>query len=154
MTLKRTIEFGKVDYNNSGRKNCMVDLEIELRETTNGPELAICGNIWNPRHTDIYCGGQCLDEIAKYKKANPLFKELYQYWRNYHLNGMHAGTVEQEQALKEANIIGYDEACEYLKSINLYEVEYNGKPYKYGHGWIYQALPEDVLERITKIITT
>lgn len=154
MTIKRIIKFGKVDYTNSGKKNCMVDLEVELRDTTKGPELSIRGDIWNPSHTDIYCCGQCLDEIAKYKGDNPLFKELYQYWKDYHLNGMHAGTFEQEQALKKAVIVGYDEACEYLKSINLYEVEYNGKPYKYGHGWLYQALPENVLSRITEIIKT
>ena len=152
MMLKRTIEFGKVDYTNSGKKNCMVDLEVELRDTIKGPELSICGDIWNPCHTDSYRCGQCLDEIAKYKGDNPLFKELYQYWKDYHLNSMHAGTVEQEQALKKAGIVDYAEACEYLKSINLYEVEYNGKPYEYGHGWLYQALPENVLSRITEII--
>lgn len=115
--MKRTIDFGKIDYNHSGRKNCAVTLEIEIRQQggektfTIDPttkeriptgkttpiynELSICGNIWNPRHTDIYCGGQCLDTIAEYIHT-PLFEELYKYWKLYHLNGMRPDCEHQE----------------------------------------------------------
>lgn len=108
--MKKTIDFGKIDYEGRGRENCPVTVEIELRkrggektftinpatkeriytgsETPIYYELSICGNIWNPRKTDIYCGGQCLDTIAEYIKT-PLFQEIYKYWKLYHLNGMH-----------------------------------------------------------------
>lgn len=86
--MKRPFNFGKVDYLNHGRKDCAVTVTMELRETEKGEELSISGEIWNVRHTDIYCGGQCLDTIAKYVKA-PVFKELYRFWKLYHLNGMH-----------------------------------------------------------------
>ena len=183
--MKKTLEFGKIDYNKSGRRNCLVTVDVELRErggektfaidpktkekiftgneTPKYCELSICGNIWNPRKTDIYCGGQCLDEIAKYVK-NPLFKEIYTLWKNYHLNGMHAGTPEQEKVIDEwkakGNKYEYNAVCEYLKSINLYEVKYSGlsvgkrynnELYKYGHGWIIQELPENVKNRIIEI---
>lgn len=129
--MKKTINFGKIDYNNSGRKNCEVTIEIEIRQRggektfTIDPitkehiptgkttpiynELSICGNIWNPRHTDIYCGGQCLDTISKYINA-PLFKEIYKYWKLYHLNGMHPECEHQaaegwtEAAKKEVEL--------------------------------------------------
>lgn len=184
--MKKTIEFGKIDYNHSGRRNCLVTIDIEIRQRggektfTIDPktkeriytgkttpiynELSICGNIWNPRHTDIYCSGQCLDTIAEYIHT-PLFKELYKYWKLYHLNGMHAGTPEQEKAIAEWKASGnkyeYNAVCEYLKRIGLYEVKYTGfsvgkyyneELYKYGHGWIVQALPADVLDRIIEII--
>lgn len=68
---------------------------------------------------------------------------------------MHAGTVEQEKAIKEwenkGNKYDYKSVCEYLKSINLYEVEYNGKPYKYGLAWLYQAIPEKDLKEIKEL---
>lgn len=184
--MKKTISFGKIDFDGSGRKNCLVTVEIEVRQRggektfTINPttkekiptgkttpiynELSICGNIWNPRHTDVYSGGQCLDTIAEYINT-PLFNELYNYWKLYHLNGMHAGTPEQEKAIEEweaqGNKYEYTAVCEYLKSINLYEVNYTGasvgryynnEPYKYGYGWLIQELPADVLKRIIEII--
>lgn len=184
--MKKIINFGKIDYMGRGRKDCPVTVEIEIRKRGGEPtftidpttkeriptgqttptynELSICGTIWNHRRTDCYCAGQCLDTIAEYIHA-PLFKELYKYWKLYHLNGMHAGAPEQEKAIEEwkqaGNKYDYTAACEYLKSINLYEVNYTGltvgrryenESYKYGHGWIIQELPADVLERITAII--
>ena len=92
--MKRTFNFGKIDYLNHGRKDCAVTVDLELRETEKGQELSICGEIWNARHTDIYCGGQNLDTIARYVKS-PVFKELFRFWELYHLNGMHPECVHQ-----------------------------------------------------------
>ena len=101
--------------------------------------------------------------IAKYVK-NPLFRELHSLWKNYHLNGMHVGTPEQERAIDEwktkGNKYEYNAVCEHLKSINLYEVNYSGlsvgkrynnEKYRYGSGWIIQELPENVKNRIIEI---
>lgn len=185
--MKKTISFGKVDYNGIGRKNCLVTVDIELRQKGGEPtftinpttkekiptgkttpiyhELSICGNIWNHTHTDICCGGQCLDIIAEYI-STPLFNEIYKYWKLYHLNGMHAGTPEQEKAVEkwkaQGNKYDYTAVCEHLKNSGLYEVNYTGasvgryyenEPYKYGHGWLVQELPANVLDRIMEIIT-
>ena len=151
-TLRKEFNFGKVDYLNHNRKDCLVTVEMELRiDTDNNREcLSICGDIWNPRHTDIYCGGQCLDTIKEYIKSD-LFDELYRFWKLYHLNDLHAGTPRQEKAIKEweeNNKYEYTKACEYLKSINLYED--NG--YKYGHGWLYEPIPENDLKRIHELL--
>lgn len=79
-------------------------------------------------------------------------RKLLEIWRHWHLNGMNAGTPEQDKALEERpnppTTRSYEENCAYLKSIGLYEVEYQGKPYKYGHGWIHKDLPDDFLENI------
>lgn len=153
--MNMTYHFGKIDYNGTGRKINAVDIEIKLDEKEPGkPVFTACGNIWNHIHTDIYCGGQCLDTIAKYVHT-PQFKKIYRFWKLYHLNNMNAGTPEQEQAIAawetQGNKYSYDAACDYLKSIGLYEVEYNGKPYKYGHSWIYRAIPENDLNEIKKL---
>ena len=181
--MKKTFDFGKIDYMNRGRKDCAVEVTIELQERggeavldRNGKptgkncnkyiEFSATGNIWNARHTNIYSGGQNLDEIAKHIKM-PLFRKIYTLWKKYHLNGMHAGTPEQEKAIEEweaeGNKYDYNKACEMLKSCGLYEVPLNayligtrkadGKPYKYGHGWIISDIPEKDLEEIKKLFT-
>lgn len=183
---KATINFGKINYTGTG-KRYPADVTIELRrqggkETfrmVNGQkqytgertpeyvELSICGEIWNHIHTDIVCGGQCLDTMNKYLCHNTTFAQIYKLWKRYHLNGMHAGTPEQEEAIAEwmaaGNKYDYKAACEYLKSINLYEVPftgktcgkvYNGEMYKYGCGWVIEELPGDVLLYIEHLVDT
>lgn len=155
--MKRTISFGKHAIY-SDRKINEVTLDIELREENiNKPVFSVCANVWNIRHTDIIMGGQCLDELCKYVKI-PLFREIHRLWEEHHLNNLHAGTSEQEKAIEEwkeyGNAYDYSKVCEYLKSIGLYEVEYNGKPYKYGSGWIYKEILENDLKLIKYIIET
>lgn len=153
--MKRTINFGKVAY--SGKKKINpVDVTIELRDRDWGKEFSAVGYLWKPNRSDCYLGGQCLDSLAEYID-DPLFDETYRFWKLYHLNGMHAGTIEQEEALdewfeKEGIRYDYSLACAYLKSIGLFEVEYNGEPYQYGHGWLKREIPEEDLARIEEII--
>lgn len=188
--MKKVFEFGKIKYTNKSNRVNLVTVEVELRQrggettftidrktgektitgkTPEYVELSICGSVWNARHSDIVCGGQCLDTINRYKQQlnNPeLFTVLYDLWKHYHLNGMHAGTPEQEQAIKEwekaGNRFDYTAACEMLKSRGLYEVNYTGlsvgrrynnEPYKYGHAWLIQELPIDVLEKVKSLLS-
>lgn len=177
------INFGKIAYQGPRRINEVI-VSVELRtlggeetftykdgkqvptgeRTPEYQELSICGEIWNSRKTDCVTCGQCLDEIAKYVHT-PLFKEIYELWDKYHLNGMHAGTPEQEAAVKEwmnqGNQYDYTEACKMLEKKGLLEVNftgmtvgrvYNNEPYKYGHGWVVGILPEEVLKRVNEII--
>ena len=188
--MKKTFNFGKIKYTNQKKAVNLVTVDVELRrrggettftidrktgektitgKTPEYVELSICGEIWNARHTDCVCGGQCLDEIAKYRLqlSDPeLFDVIHNLWKNYHLNGMHAGTPEQEQAIEEweanGNRYEYTAVCEMLKRRGLYEVNYTGlsvgrrynnEPYKYGHGWLVQELPGDVLLRIEHLLS-
>lgn len=145
-------------------------------------ELSITGAIRNRSGSDILCAGQCLDVIAdRLKKSwrksdSPAkkkvwqeryerFLELYDYWKKYHLNGMHAGTPEQEAAIEEWKAAGneydYAEACEELKRRGLFEVNYTGlsvgrryenEPYRYGTAWLVQELPPEVISRVEYLI--
>ena len=188
--MRKVFEFGKIAYTGKKKINT-VTVEVELRscggEATftvgqNGErhytgehtptyvELSICGYIWNAPRTEIVCGGQCLEEIAKYKNQledKSGFEELYELWQNYHLNGMHAGTPEQEAAIAaweaQGNKYDYDEVCDMLKALGLYAVNYTGlsvgrryenEMYKYGHGWLVQELPGDVLIRVEHLLST
>ena len=94
---KKTLDFGKVDYNHTGRKANRVTVEIELYEGTNGPVFSAVGNIWNQRGTDVLCGGQCLDTIAEYVHGSKM-REILRLWNAYHLNDMHP-ECEHQRAL-------------------------------------------------------
>lgn len=141
----KTFNLGKIDYCGRGRKINPVTVEVTLKEKDGKPCFSASATVYNQTKTDILACGQCLDSIAKLTK-NKQFMELYRLWKLYHLNDMHAGTIEQENALEDweskGNHYDYTSACDYLKSVGLYEVEYNGKPYKYGHAWLYWDIPE------------
>ena len=96
--MKKILHFGKIDFYNAGAKRNAVTVEIEYTEKQNGQKVfSVCGNIWNATHTDIICGGQCLEEIARYIKT-PLFNEILRLWRLYHLNDMHPECTHQAAA--------------------------------------------------------
>ena len=158
----RKIFLGYTDYEFPGKKVNSVGCEISLKD---GKYFSAMAWIMDSRGKDHLIGGQCLDTIndnCPDIKANPIWQKIYRLWKLYHLNDMHAGTVEQEEALdkwcalSEDNSIqsvkGYDKACEYLKSIGLYEVEYNGKPYRYGSGWLKRDIPEEDLNQIKELL--
>jgi hypothetical protein len=162
--MKKIISFGKIDFNHSGRKNCKVTIEVELRDTDKGKELSISGDIWNPRETDIYSGGQNLDTIIQYVKT-PKMKRIHEIWKRWHLNGLKAGCVHQrEMKWNEARIdpkelpnshSNRDEKG--ILAIWVYPTEHeNGlltKPcpvcgYKYGSAWLFEELPEEVIKEV------
>lgn len=103
--------------------------------------------------------GQCFESV---KPANKAQAELLAFWKQWHLNGTHAGTEKQEvflatkeNAWKKAKAKGvshYDWACSILKKKRLLTDKYKGKPYKYGHGWILRPLPSNVNEILTGIL--
>ena len=93
-----------------------------------------------------------MDTINEFLSKDKLFSKIYKFWKKYHLNDLHAGTPKQEKALKKVELLGgnyYDEACEYLKSINLYED--NG--YKYGSSWLKEEIPTKDLNEIKKLLS-
>ena len=85
---RRIYSFGKVDLYKCGRKINEITLEINLYADRNGyPEFTACGNAWNIRHTDIVCGGQCIDRL--YEKIprlhnNTIYKTIMELWEKYH----------------------------------------------------------------------
>ena len=165
----RTIEFGKIDGYGRGRKINLVEVEVSLKNNKNGfPVFSSSADVWNAKRSDLIMAGQTWEYIKTVPINNALFQEIKRYAKAYRLNYMHAGTAKQEEALKKAGLLNpkkydYYKACEYLMKKGLYEVKltpteakYNpqlaGKPYKYGHGWIYRPIPAKDLNRIKQII--
>jgi hypothetical protein len=142
----KTILVGK-----SGKgKNQNVEIEVNLNEEKG--TLSIVGNVWNHLKTDIVCGGQLeegiKDYIEKYLISKDKLEEIIAIWKRWHLNDLKAGTPKQEEAIRiwldKGNKYDYLTACEYLKSIKLF----NDGGYKYGTGWKTEEIPFRVLETI------
>ena len=83
--MKRTFNFGKIDFTGRGRAINRVTVDMEYTEEKC---FSVSSNVCKCNKTDIICGGQCLDEIAPHIK-NPIFSEILRLWKLYHLNGMH-----------------------------------------------------------------
>ena len=147
--MKKTFNFGKIDFYKTGRKINLVEVEVKLSDDE---VFTASATIWNSRKTDCICAGQCLDEIAKYVN-NPIFKKIHTFWKKYHLNDMHAGTEKQETALIEAGLTNfasnYVKCCDYLESIDLLVDD----GYKFGTGWLKRDIPAEDLVAIRRLLT-
>ncbi|WP_110558938.1 hypothetical protein [Helicobacter cinaedi] len=166
----KKISFGKVAFPPYQQKKraCKVEIELGLRTMSDGTtRFSICGSIWNHTHTDIYSGGQNDETIRSLIKdgelsATPILLEVLELWDKYHLNHLRPGTPEQEEAVQQGFETGaikrfqkesfYDQAVRHLKSVGLYEVQHEGKPYRYGSAWICSSIPEKDLKRIQEIM--
>lgn len=146
---KGTYVLGYCDYNETGKKNCKATFEWELKDGN----FTMCANIWNPRQTDIYTGGQCVDEVLKFFPNDRKAQRMAQIWSKYHLNDMIAGSPDQEK-WKENNpeIRNYDEICKAMAEAGIDpdpNYIHNGKPYKYGSAWLKEEIPDDLVAEIT-----
>ena len=80
--------------------------------------------------------GQCSGELLDFSRPSraPFTdddrKKLYDAWGQWHLNDMRAGCEHQRELATRPEI---SEPCVVCG-------------YKYGHAWLYEALPNDVLE--------
>tara|TARA_R100000278_G_scaffold33502_1_gene30424 strand:- start:219 stop:713 length:495 start_codon:yes stop_codon:yes gene_type:complete len=154
--MKKTIQFGKVDYMNNGKKNCLIEVELNF----DGVRFSASGTIWNHLKTDCYSAGQNLDTIKKFLPNNKLFNKIYDIWKKYHLNDMTAGSPKQEEYLKsiiseDSLDYSYDLKCEKLKEVNLLHDKsylYDGKPYQYGTAWLTTEIPTEVKQEINNLI--
>jgi len=142
--MKKTFDLGKIDYLGNGQKQNKVTVEVGLeeREYMGKKQLVFsaCGNIWNHRMSDIYSGGQNLNEIKRYKKNDEIFNKIYKFWKLYHCNDLHAGCEHQRKLGWEKD--GYDkhpsEKCPECG-------------YKFGTEWKYQEIPSEDLEAIKEL---
>lgn len=155
--MQKTYTLGKVDYNETGRENCRAVLKWEFKDG----KFSMSGEIWNPRETDIYRGGQCVDKIVAYFPDDAQAQSMLKVWERWHLNDMKAGSPSQEKFPKENPVSphDYDKTCEALaaaglnpdpgflyKRVNSASAE--SEPYKYGSAWLKEKIPADIIAEI------
>lgn len=159
-TFTKTLNLGKVDYNNHGRKDCLVDVEIKLTETEDGKQrLSICGNVWNSRKTDLHAGGQCYETIRELFPNNDKVKRIVEIWERWHLNDMNAG-CEHQRALgwgKDTVVLkdgstkgtGWLNESEHPQGVLCKPCPECG--YKYGTKWMYEAIPQEIIDELISL---
>lgn len=161
--MKKVISFGKIAYSGKTKTN-LVEISIELKNkenvvdwdtfetVSNVPGLSICGSIWDSKHYDHECGGQCLDTIKEYLPNNKAFNRICEIWEQCHLNDMNAGSKRQTEFLDKLKgagwIYSYDSAKEQLKEAGLLM----DRGYIYGTAWLYRPIPTEILNEITELI--
>lgn len=110
--------------------------------------LSICGRTRGYR-------GQCSDEIkskvSNFSDANQrLINKILNIWNEYHLNDCNAGTKYQTDALRnfsydtKNNLSHYEQCLMFLEKENLTF----DRGYKYGSGWLYKEMPQEVIDFI------
>lgn len=153
---KKAIKFH--DNNNN-----LVIAKLEITKRNGYPEFTMCTETPNG-------SGQ-----SKFIPKDGPQTKLYEIWDQYHLNGMKAGLPIQTKAIlewkKQGNKYDYKKVCDYLKSINLYEVKLKDnlpegffiktygnlaieskiETYKYGHGWVHCNLPKDFEKTLNEV---
>lgn len=167
--MKRTLELGKIDYLGCGYRTCPVTVDVELNETDKGLEFTASGNIWNHIKSDIYSGGQNLDEIKKHIKNNKDFNLVYDWWKKYHLNGLNAGCRHQIAARwedlridpKELPNSSANRDEKGIMAVWVYKKEHPDgllcEPcvvcgYQYGTAWLFEEIPSIDLEAIKQFV--
>lgn len=112
--FKVNINLPKIDGYHNGRKSCAAQVEAEWRleaKYEGGKpslywEFSACGALWNNLHTHWMSGGQNLDDLNEYAAVRAVaeFREVYDLWKKYHLNGLTAGSPAQEAAKNEFKV--------------------------------------------------
>lgn len=97
--------------------------------------------------------GQC-DETMK--PRTDAQRKLLELWNRWHLNTLHAGTPEQEEALKKVKLDWYDAQCEHLKSIWLLVVKHpkTWEDYTYWTARLTEDLPVDLWQEVEDAMDT
>lgn len=149
---KKIFNFGKIDFNQTGKKINLAEVEVKF----DGTRFSASGSVWNSKQTDIISGGQNLDEMYQHLKDNKTFLMIYSLWKQYHLNDMKPGTPKQMAFLstikRPSNAEFYTWECEQLEKVNLLIDDLDGKPYKYGTAWLTSEIPLYAKEDINKLL--
>ena len=165
MKTEKTFNFGKIDYYGKGRKINSVTVTMSYRDGV----LSVSGDIWNGKHTDIVCGGQCLDEIAKYIHSST-FKKIHRLWKLYHLNDMRPYDEHQKalgwdkQAKEEVTVYRWRRAFNSCYTQARGQMVFDnceegliGKPcpvcgYRYGSAWKREEIPDEDIKIIEELM--
>jgi hypothetical protein len=123
--------------------NCEITISITERDSFNC--LSIFGVIFEDGKEGSW--GQICEQVKDIIPAR-----LYRIWKRWHLNDMRAGTFTQEEILRQAknegvDVSDYGKACNYLQKFDAYDDD----GYKYGHAWLKEELPQDVIDYVSTL---
>ena len=115
------------------------DIDMELRAENgdmNKPVFSASCNIYKNGYE--YYGGQCFDKLLEFIPTKTV-KRIYNVWKEWHLNNLHEGCIHQREFEKEPYENHRGHHCDICD-------------YTYGTKWIYEPIPEKILNEINKIM--
>jgi hypothetical protein len=147
--IDKVVRIGRGEHGNvycaikfDGKRLSITGVEGPLR---NGDAKGSCGQIvmheWS------------ITEYAPGWDAG-LMQKFREVWGRWHLNDMKAGSPAQEKYLREHPVVfaypesHYTKACVALTVAGLHPDPgylHDGKPYLYGHRWLHEDVPDEVL---------
>jgi len=149
-----------LDVKLSEKENVYPYLDIDFQPCEKFIELSICGTLCEKRHNvwREVAWGQLVDSLWENFPEDKLAQKIVNVWSRWHLNGLRAGSREQEEFLysrfvgdtrtKKWRDYNYDIACDALKNANLYVIKKHFSEYTYGHAWLVEHLPSEVIAEV------
>ncbi len=152
--FKKVVRPGKSSHGVYPPRLLDVTVQIEYKVEHDKGRLSIVGN-----HESS--GGQIVDLISPklITKLAPgwtpeLVQKLHDTWERWHLNDTRPGSPAQAAWLRE-NPPGQKDFDHYRWATAALEKAglnpdpsylHNGKPYSYGHAWLFEEVPDEVLD--------
>jgi len=135
-------------------------LSIDLEEVEEPVRLSISGEIWRVR--GCYGAGQIWDYIEKalrengFKRLNiprEYAEKLIEIWKEWHLNDVRAYCRHQKAIIKRIEKENPELLGDYDKLMEIPELKScPACGHQYGSRWLYEPLPDDVLEFLTRTL--
>ena len=152
--MHKTIVLGQVRM---GAVRWLLKVIVALRPDWLGrPEFSASGLILSLKKGLVVNEGQCMEQIRRLIPGNGRFRRIYRLWRLYHHNASRPGTREQREAVeqyrKRKPECEYEDVCSYLKLVGLYEVDYQGRPFRYGSRALYEPIPKSDLREMMRLV--
>ena len=137
----------------------------DLKMHKNPVRLSISASEWNLSRSDCTQCGQMQDSLRREFKdgklklkstvSNEDFRMLLDIWDKYHLNDIKAGTEKQLDLISQhRNDDKYADKDVFLDRPEAILKDHNANPdrdWKYGSGFLYRPIPDDVQEFIRTI---
>lgn len=164
--LELSIEKVTIPDSEPGRLNWKLE---EIREYV---KVSIAGEVWQSNcgspHRDCIEAGQIIETVKELFSDSENVLEICELWKEWHLNDMKGGTIEQEYFLKGYRVgnpewkYDYSEACNVLRACGLYRIGripfrkelIDGKEvqaysaYTYGSKWLVREIPESAVNSL------
>ena len=115
------------------------DIDMELRTSDgdmNKPVFTASCDIY--KNGCSYCGGQTFDKLLEFIPTKTV-KRIYNVWKDWRMNNLHLGCIHQREFEKEPYENHKGHHCDICN-------------HTYGHGWIYEPIPKEVLDEINDLM--
>ncbi len=114
--------------------------------------LIMWGEVFDPTTKQLIVGGQCIDDLVRYFRSDPVAQRLANTARRWSYNHLRRGSLLQEDHLRSHPYPGYPLEFESWARVSLKLAGLDPCPHTghvYGKGYIHESLPISVIQDIS-----